>query len=144
MRFEQPRCPKCGELAAGTLETLTGRAGLTFDDDDTTADWEGSTEVFWDEQRTVRDRNGRVTLLCGCGADWQSAMTDGASVERGVGARAIDIIRDALEFVADVGFDDFTEWLRDEHRNAATCRGEGNVTPLVLPTPDEIEAARRA
>ena len=155
MRCATPRCPTCGELAAGTLETLSGRAGLAFDDAGN-ADWAGGTDLFWDEQLTVRDRRGRVTLLCRCGTDWPSEVEGADAPVDAAGApdapatspkapaavshRTIDVVRDALAFVGDAGFDDFVEWLRDEHRLATLARPDDPPT-LVLPTDDELTAA---
>jgi len=48
-----------GVAILGTLESLSGRANIEEDSFHTLPDgtidfeWEGSTEVFWDEQRTV-------------------------------------------------------------------------------------------
>ncbi|MGA2107228.1 MAG: hypothetical protein ABSH25_06255 [Syntrophorhabdales bacterium] len=63
----------------GTLETLMGRANITFCKPDVVAleqegklsfDWDGDTEIFWDEQKTVRDHKGRRIFLDSEGNQW--------------------------------------------------------------------------
>lgn len=71
MRFNPIECPECGKTARGTLEHLSGVALLGVYEDGT-ADYEGDTEVFWDEQRSVQDEQGRVTLVCSNGHDWRA------------------------------------------------------------------------
>jgi len=78
MKFATPRCPTCQQLAAGTLESISGRADLNVEEDGS-ADYSGHTEVFWDEQKTVMDDDGRVTLACPDGHEWQSSLEGGAS-----------------------------------------------------------------
>ena len=73
MKFKPARCPECGELAKGTAETVPGIALLDFDDDGN-ADYSGETKVLWDSQETVCDEDGRVTLVCPDGHDWQAEM----------------------------------------------------------------------
>ena len=81
MRFEKPRCPKCGALAKGTLETIPGVALLQFDEEGENAEHTGQTDVDWDNQETVRD-DGRVTLICGCGQEWRTGVDYGEEVEK--------------------------------------------------------------
>lgn len=82
MHFSKPFCPHCGWLADGTLETITGKAGLMWDKDnpqytlDRTqglADYNGETKMFWNEQRTVTNKRGLVVMLCPNGHEWGSA-----------------------------------------------------------------------
>ena len=63
MRFDPYRCPECGQLAAGTIETVQGLALLIFDPEGN-ADYEGQTTIDWNAQVTVRDAAGRATLEC--------------------------------------------------------------------------------
>ena len=75
MRFDPITCPEhaCGETARGTLERLSGVALLDVHQDGT-ADYAGDTEIFWDEQRSVRDEQGKVTLICPNGHDWNATV----------------------------------------------------------------------
>ena len=75
MRYDPWRCPQCGQEAKGTLETIPGIARLLFDEDGN-AEYQGETDVCWDGQETVRDENGRATLVCPDGHDWLAAMDD--------------------------------------------------------------------
>jgi len=75
MRFETATCPSCGQLAKGLLETIPGIALLLFDECGG-AQYAGGTDVCWDGQSTIRDENGRVTLLCPEGHWWSAVMTD--------------------------------------------------------------------
>ncbi len=63
----------------GTLEKLIGRAGITFcapgEQGNETAGslsffWDGGTEIFWDEQKTAEDENGRKIFLDREGNQW--------------------------------------------------------------------------
>lgn len=74
MKFSIQKCPKCGEFAKGTLETVNGLALLTEPDIDGKSEWQGETKIWWDEQKTVTDARGKVTLVCHKGHDWQSEM----------------------------------------------------------------------
>ena len=75
MRFEPSNCPACGQQANGVLETISGIALLLFDEDGT-AQYAGETDVCWDSQTTVRDRYGRVTLVCPGGHQWPASLPD--------------------------------------------------------------------
>jgi hypothetical protein len=74
MKIEPAKCPECGEPAEGTLETVTGKA-LLLKNDDGTYDYAGETKIWWDEQRTVRDAEGRATAICSAGHEWQVTIT---------------------------------------------------------------------
>jgi hypothetical protein len=74
MRFKTPKCPECGELAKGTVDTIPGCALLTFAEDGS-AEYFGETEVFWDGQTTMRVGDALV-LHCDQGHDWPSEMTE--------------------------------------------------------------------
>jgi len=75
MTFDVPRCTVCGELAKGTLEQVPGIALLNFDEHDT-AEYAGETELAWNDQGTCRDGDGRVTLECPRGHQWQARRID--------------------------------------------------------------------
>ena len=75
MRLKPTTCPECGDLARGTLERLAGIALLDAHKDGT-ADYVGGTEIYWDEQRSVRDKQGKITLICSNGHDWKAVRHD--------------------------------------------------------------------
>lgn len=69
-----PTCPTCGEPANGTIEVVKGRAELTVDDQGN-ASYTGATKLWYEEQFTVTDDEGRWALVCANGHDWFSAVT---------------------------------------------------------------------
>lgn len=75
MVFDAPRCSICGELASGTLESVPGVALLVFDENGQ-AEYEGETKLNWNDQITCRDGEGRVTLECPNGHQWQARIAD--------------------------------------------------------------------
>jgi hypothetical protein len=75
MKFETPKCPECGEDPRGIIEQVQGCADLMASDDDS-YEYGGSTDVWWDEQRPIRDHLGRVNLICHDGHEWFSKITD--------------------------------------------------------------------
>ena len=76
MRLEPFDCPQCGEVAKGTLETLSGVA-LLFKAIDNNGnptgevEYDGYTEIFWNDQQTVH-RNGNPVLICSSGHTWEA------------------------------------------------------------------------
>jgi hypothetical protein len=62
----------------GTLEKLQGRGQITFCSPEEAEEqegklsftWDGGTEIFWNEQKTARDENGRVIFLDREGNQW--------------------------------------------------------------------------
>ena len=73
MRFDPLLCPECGEMARGTVETITGVAEFDAADDGTVT-FSGYTHVWWEEQRTIEDAGGNVRLVCHNGHDWSARM----------------------------------------------------------------------
>lgn len=74
MKYAIPDCPKCGERASGTLETLTGCAQLEFDEAGD-AEYVGGTEIFWDSTISQKDEHGNDMLICRhCGTAWGSPV----------------------------------------------------------------------
>ena len=73
MRFDPLFCPECGEMARGTLETVTGVAEFDIADDGSVT-YSGYTDVWWEEQHTVEDEGGNVRLVCHCGHDWSARI----------------------------------------------------------------------
>lgn len=76
MKFAITNCPECNEPARGSVEALSGVAVFTDPAPDGSVDYEGDTQIWWDEQKTVRDRQGRVQLICHNGHDWFSEVVD--------------------------------------------------------------------
>ena len=60
MKLTHPKCPECGELAQGAVEVVAGLAQMIVNDDGTW-DYEGYTDVWWDEQKGVYEAD-RLTL----------------------------------------------------------------------------------
>ena len=79
MRFRPRKCPQCGQEAKGVLETIQEVALLVFADDGD-AQYASETDIHWDDQATVRDHQGRATLVCSDGHQWLAAV-DGAIAE---------------------------------------------------------------
>ena len=69
MKFEPDKCPECGGEPVGTVESLLGVAGLTPDGRGG-YDYDGYSEIWWDESRTVTDDQGCVALLCESDHEW--------------------------------------------------------------------------
>jgi hypothetical protein len=73
MRFDPLFCPECGEMARGTLETITGVAEFDASDNGS-VEYSGYTEINWDGQETVTDDGGNARLVCPNGHDWPARM----------------------------------------------------------------------
>jgi hypothetical protein len=76
MKLEIPNCPQCGLIAKGTVEQVQGLALLGEIGGDGRCEYGGETKIWWDEQRTVLDQDGRATLVCHDGHQWQSLITE--------------------------------------------------------------------
>ena len=84
MRLRTPFCPECGEPANGTVERLAGRAefdGVPGPGID--VDFSGSTDIWWDGQRTALERDGepegpsnRPLVCCANGHEWPTAIDE--------------------------------------------------------------------
>lgn len=72
-KLDNPKCPKCGETVAGTLERIPGRAEVA-EVQPGVYEYSGGTTVFWDDQKTEKGKEGRTILLCSCGTQWGSKM----------------------------------------------------------------------
>jgi hypothetical protein len=104
MKFSPHTCPTCGEVTKGTVETVEGIALLDFDEDGD-ADWEGTTEISWDTQKTITEEDGIVTLVCDNGHSWQATKgnKDAKVVEMPSAAESAGydaFLQDASEAVA--------------------------------------------
>ena len=75
MKFKPIACPEGAAPAQGTLDTIPGLALLNVDTETGEADYQGMTEVWWDDQRTIQDARGRHMLQCTNGYDWAAEMT---------------------------------------------------------------------
>jgi hypothetical protein len=80
MTFDTPRCDICGELARGTLETVSAVALLFFDEHDW-AEYSGETQIGWNSQVTQRDAEGRVALVCSNDHRWYSRVQERCECE---------------------------------------------------------------
>ena len=76
MKFKPVTCPKCGKLAKATLDTVPGMALLNIDLDTSEAEYEGTTEICWEDQRTERDSEGRYMLACENGHEWPAELQE--------------------------------------------------------------------
>jgi hypothetical protein len=76
MKFNPVMCPRCGALAKGTLETVPGLALLDVDPDTGDAQYAGWTDIWWDDQKSVRDSKGHCMLACENGHEWPAEKQD--------------------------------------------------------------------
>ena len=83
MKFDKPKCPECGELAKGTLETVTGLAMLHFIDKEGNAEYDGETDIDWNNQMTIRVPTNEVILECPKGHAWLSGMQENQELKHG-------------------------------------------------------------
>lgn len=86
--FNPPRHPKSGLPPVGIVDHLYALARM-FECDTVEVDgqtfpafeWTGTTDVNWDGQESVRDKEGRVTLVDAEDNAWQATMIEVDSVE---------------------------------------------------------------
>lgn len=71
MRFDPWKCPKCSQPAKGMLEMVPGLTRLCFDKAGD-AEYDGGVDLCWDGLTEVSDEQGRVTLECCQGHQWQA------------------------------------------------------------------------
>ena len=74
MRFTPWKCPRCGQAAAGTLETVPGLALLMFDNNGQ-AEYTGETTLDWNDQATDQEF-GKVILECPQRHRWSAEHED--------------------------------------------------------------------
>ena len=81
MKLHKPLCPECGEPAHGTVERLSGYAQFTPLKEDGSTEYSGWTEIWWDEQRTVHQKedgpegpDNLPLVVCPNGHDWPTAI----------------------------------------------------------------------
>ena len=74
MKIEQPKCPMCGELANGILETVPCRALINDLTPGGVTEYAGESEMFWDDQERVQ-KDGKTTVLCPKGHEWLTVVT---------------------------------------------------------------------
>lgn len=58
-----------GSPIIGTSDTVSCRAEIVGIEDDGTPEYEGDTEVFWDEQET-KERDGKILFMDEDGYEW--------------------------------------------------------------------------
>jgi hypothetical protein len=75
LKIEIPNCPQCGLAARGTVEKLTACAEFEYADDGT-IEYSGFTDPFWNEQKSVYDKSGRIELVCDDLHFWFSKMEE--------------------------------------------------------------------
>ncbi len=63
MRFSPDKCPNCHGEPHGTYEHVPGLCRIKRNDDGT-FDYQGDTELWWDDQYTYEDPNGDILLWC--------------------------------------------------------------------------------
>ena len=73
MRFDPLFCPECGEMARGTVETVSGIAEFDASGDGSVM-YSGYTAIDWDAQETVVDEGGTARLVCPSGHEWSARM----------------------------------------------------------------------
>lgn len=79
-RILSPNCPKCGDHPKGTLERMEGLALISCHEDDI-FDYDGETDVYWDDQETVETIDGEIMLVCTCGEEWTSKVAEPDSIQ---------------------------------------------------------------
>jgi hypothetical protein len=76
MKFDPVLCLICGKLAKGTLETVPGVALLDIDPDTGESQYGGETAIWWDDQKSNLDSEGRYLLTCHDGHLWPAKMDE--------------------------------------------------------------------
>ena len=81
MKFEQPLCPKCGDILAGTVDLVPGVASVftrsDHVDSKTTFDFAGETRMGWNGQQHIRNDKGEVLVACdGCSHQWYTKLEE--------------------------------------------------------------------
>jgi hypothetical protein len=84
MKLHKPLCPDCGEPAHGTVERLAGYAQFVGEPGpETSVEYSGWTEIWWDEQHTVHQKDDRNVpegpdnlplVCCPNGHTWPTAI----------------------------------------------------------------------
>ncbi len=59
------KCPRCGNVPEGTLDTIPGVALVIEREEDSKLEWYGETRVCWDGQETEKDSYGLTYFWCG-------------------------------------------------------------------------------
>lgn len=75
MKFDPIKCPHCGEVARGSIETVTGVALFTGPDEKGEVEYAGETDIDWNTQETIIDEDADgdpvgVILSCPNGHEW--------------------------------------------------------------------------
>ena len=75
MRFMPWKCPECGQSAKGTLEMIPGLALLAFDAEGW-GEYDGETQIDWNNQTNQHDEDGNDLLECPAGHQWPAERQD--------------------------------------------------------------------
>jgi hypothetical protein len=59
---------------SGTVDSVPGVALLNVDPHTGNAEYAGETEIWWDDQKTDRDSQGRFMLICDNGHVWPAEI----------------------------------------------------------------------
>lgn len=77
-RIATPNCPKCGDVLCGTIERVSGINHIVSDGDGN-YDFAGDTELWWEENTTVMDEEGRTLVQCGNAHEWYTLIEENNS-----------------------------------------------------------------
>ena len=83
MRFEISACPECGQDPHYILESMLVHFEIELTDGE--FDYAGHSDEFVETSEPVRDSEGRVTLGCQDGHEWQTILHDQPEHERRTG-----------------------------------------------------------
>jgi len=74
MRIEKSTCPECGEQLRGTIEIVHGVALIGINADGT-AEYEGDTDMWWDEQIPVAgEATNTFRVICHNSHEWETRI----------------------------------------------------------------------
>ena len=80
MRFEISACPECGQDPCYILESML--VHFEIEPTDSEFNYVGHSQEFVETAGPVRDPEGRVTLGCHEGHEWQAILHDQPEQER--------------------------------------------------------------
>ncbi len=80
MRFAIAACPECGQEPRYILESMLVHFEIELTDSE--FDYAGQSDDFVETAEPVRDPQGRVTLGCDKGHEWQTILHDQPEQER--------------------------------------------------------------
>ena len=74
MKLSAKFCPTCAEPANKIGEVIHVNAFISFDEETQTFEYDGESEIFYDNQRPYRDDNGMAQVACSNGHVWDSKL----------------------------------------------------------------------